>query len=237
MAQKRFVQRTIAKDHTWVPISVERLTDWHLEFWEKSIQPSIESLGPNLRIDAHWNWRTITSISRLAHVLLQRPEAFALVYGDERMRDYNVVCGLIQLARSYDFLPNKGTDPNRVSGGYLWMCATAPTQALVTHIREEKIPKRLGQLCIDIAVTASYLDGYEGRICLHADQKAPLRSDGSDYLTDFYSSAPVNMKRLPQDIPISHLRRIWAPNDGRYFYFDEDGAAKFSEQFDTYRER
>jgi len=146
-----------------------------------------------------------------------------------------IVCGLIHLARNYHFLPDLGRQTPIRKACFLWNCATPPTIALQPYFLPEEIPKRLSQLCIDVAVTVSEQDGHDGRICLHADPGSMPPQMEEDILLSFYKAPPLAMSQLDPSIVLPGLRGMFAKNDGRYFYFDEGDAYKFSLEFTDYR--
>lgn len=234
MADTSFIRRTINKKNKWVPLTVEPVESEHLEFWKTFIQPFITVLGPTKRVDHDWNWDTITFGARYAPETRQKPAAYAIVYRHPTL-NMKIVCGLINLARNYHFLPDIGRQNPTRQACFLWNCATPPLIALQPYFMPEDIPKRLSQLCIDVAVTVSEQDGHHGRICLHADPGAMPPQMAEDILLNFYESPPLVMSRLDPSIVIPGLRGIFAKNDGRYFYFDEGDAYKFSLEFTDYR--
>lgn len=234
MPQPKFIQRTTKKNKGWVPLTVVPLQPAHIAFWDTFIQPFIRAMGPTARVDWDWSWSLITSICKLTAPLRQQPAAYALTYSDPSF-PHDVVCGIVQLARHFLYLPDVQSRGIRRAGGFLWKCSTAPPIALRPYFTDPEMPKRLAHLCIDVAVTSSYQDGYDGRICLHADPDAPQNHLNQDVLLEFYKNPPVNMFVLDSTIKIPRLRGILAPNDGRYFYFDEAQALVFSQQFAAYR--
>ncbi len=235
MSTQSFVRRTVNKAGTWTPLEVVSLHPSHLHFWSKHIQPFIDLLGSKQRTDAGWNWHTITSFCRLTALLHQQPKAFAITYRHPDLKT-TIVCALIQLVRRFPYLPDYAfpTSPTRKSG-FLWLCAAAPMQALRPFFVDTIMPKRLSQLCIDIAVTCAINDGHDGRLCLHADQKAPKNELKQDILLEFYQQKDVNMIPLDSQVKIPRLRGFIAANDGRYFYFDPERATIFTQQFESYR--
>jgi hypothetical protein len=235
MAIEEFVQRTITKSGDWIPLSVVPLETAHLQFWQERIQPVIRSLGPSRRVDWDWNWFTITSFSRVTGTTFrQQPAAYTIIHHDPATQR-DMVCGLVQLARRFLYLPDLALKETCRSAGFLWTCSTAPTEALQQFFYDDFIPKRLAQLCIHIAVTCAYQDRHGGRICLHAHPDAPKNAQGLDLLLEFYRNGPVSMSQLDPNIEIPGLRGLLAPNDGRYFYYSEWQAMKFVEQFQGYR--
>jgi hypothetical protein len=234
MLQRTFIKRTINYKKEWVRLSVEPIQTWHLKFWHDHIQPSIKLLGPTKRVDHDWNWYKITFAARYAPTTKQKLAAYALVCRDPKFGT-EIVCGLIHLARNYHYLPDIGRRNPIRRACFLWNCATAPTIALQKYFPVDEMPKRLSQLCVDIAVTVSENDGHDGRICLHADPGSMPPQMPEDILLNFYQSPPLAMSQLDPSIVILGWRRIVSKNDGRYFYFDDVSGFDFSLEFTGYR--
>ncbi len=242
MPYRSFIKRTINKNKEWVPLSVELVQREHLDFWHIYIQPSITLLGPSKRVDHDWNWYNITFPVRAAQYLpipitKQKLATYALVCRDPNAKlDKPIVCGLIHLARNYYYLPDIGRRSPIRTACFLWNCATAPTIALQNYFSDDDMPKRLSQLCVDVAVTVSEQDGHDGRLCLHADPGAAPPQMAEDILLNFYESKPLWMSRLDPSIVLPGMRGLFAKNDGRYFYFDDVSGFEFSLEFTAYRQ-
>lgn len=229
----RFITRTVTRPGGWTPLAVVPAKPSHVEFWETFIQPFIDRLGPTKRADAGWNWTWFINLYRLAGIG-QRPITYALVAPSPDDTS-PIVCALVLIARNFLYLPDLVHPRPHRKAGFVWLCAAAPPQALRPFFTDGAMPKRLSQLCLDIAVTSSFQERQDGRICLHADPKAPTTAAGTDVLLEFYANAPVGMAPLNPAITIPRLRGLFAENDGRYFYFDEANATVFAAQFDPYR--
>lgn len=228
-----FITRTVTKHGTWTPLSVVPATPTHVDFWQTFIQPFIDRLGPTKRVDAGWNWSWLINLYRLA-AIRQRPITYALVTPSPEGSD-PIVCALVLIARDFAYLPDLEDRTRRRKAGFLWLCAAAPTQSLRPYFTDLDMPKRLSQLCLDTAVCSSFQEHHDGRICLHADPKAPKTDDGKDILIEFYSNTPVGMSVLDRRITLPFIRGLFAENDGRYFFMSDTEATVFAEQFDTYR--
>lgn len=230
---RRFITRTVTKNGGWTPLSVVPATTRHVDFWQTFIQPFIDRMGPTKRTDAGWNWQWLINLYRLA-AIGQRPITYALVAPLPEGSD-PVVCALVLIARDFVYLPDLLDRRRRRKAGFVWLCAGAPTQALRPFFTDLEMPKRLSQLCLDTAVCCSFQEHHDGRICLHADPKAPKTKDGKDVLLEFYANTPVGMSVLDLRINIPRIRGLFAANDGRYFFLSDAEATVFSQQFDTYR--
>jgi hypothetical protein len=234
MALPSFFKRTRNKLGDWIPLSVVPLRRRHLTFWNTRVQPIITTLGPQVRADANWDWQILTAIGALTYPLLQEPKAFAVVYQHPTNKE-PIVCALIHLACRFLYLPAANKRGKKPDSTFVWHCASAPTEALEPYFSNKAIPKQLAQLCLDIGVTLSIHYGHQGRLCLHADPASPKTKDHKDLLMEFYRNPPVGMTPLDPGIRIPKLRGWLAPNDGRYFYFDETSGQAFSQQFTAYR--
>jgi|SRR5215469_15576604 len=231
---RQFITRTVTKPGGWSPLSVVPAKPTHIDFWETFIQPFIDRLGPTKRADAGWIWPWFLNLYRFAGIR-QRPITYGLVATTPEEAG-PIVCALVLIARDFLYLPDLASRRRpRRQAGFLWLCAAAPPQALRPFFTDETMPKRLSQLCLDVAVCCSFQEHHDGRICLHADPKAPKTADGKDALLEFYGNKPVGMSPLDPGIVIPRLRGMFAVNDGRYFFFDEANATVFSQQFDSYR--
>ncbi len=95
-------------------------------------------------------------------------------------------------------------------------------------LSEDRVPKRLGTIALDVAVTHSFNHGGHGRTSLHADPK------GGDRLLEWYQGK--GMKVLPTDrrIPFGP-RRFLRPSDGRYCYYTVKAALEASRGLDSLR--
>jgi hypothetical protein len=204
----------------WVPslskgkveLAVSTMTDGHVELWDKQIQPAIDGLQ---RTDSGWRWPRIFSLTKFA--IGQRPSAFAVCVTSSTGEE--VPCALVQLVGKY-----AAADDRAKHGVFLWYFANAPVEALQRLLPPDKVPKMLGTVSLDVAVTHSFKERLEGRTSLHADPK------GGDSLFKWYTSR--GMTNLPQTAPKLSLFRN---NDGRYFYYTPEAALIASRGLDTFR--
>lgn len=204
----------------------ERYVVW----WHRHIQPEINKLTD--RADRDWDWRRIYWVTRaVARVTRQKPVSFAIciVPKDDPLL---LPCALVQLAGRYPAL-----NDHAESAVYLWYMADAPKSVLAglrpedqttTQLALSDIPKMLGTVALDTAVTRSFKDGLRGRVGLHADPK------GGTKLFQWYESR--GMKNLAADAKLPPgIRRIIVANDGRYFYYTTAGAYFASRSLDQFR--
>jgi hypothetical protein len=197
-----------------VALTVLPLTLKRAEWWHANIQPTIDKEVP-VRADRGWRWPLIWATTKFA--LTQRPIGFAICVTTSTGTE--IPCGLVLLVGRYAALD----DPNSQSV-FLWYLADAPLLALEPVLTLDEIPKMLGTLCLDVAVTHSFSENLDGRTSLHA---AP---EGGDKLMKWY--AKRGMTNLPLTAPKpSRLRS----NDGRYFYYTPSSALVASKDLDAFR--
>ena len=120
----------------------------------------------------------------------------------------------------------------RRRGVFVWYLATAPTEALTTipehRLREETVPRRLGAIGLDTALTHSFNHRRRGRMAFYAADK------GEDALLHWYRSR--RMLVYPDDRPLPFdVRRIVRPSDGRYCYYTIPNAIAASRDLNDLR--
>ena len=133
---------------------------------------------------------------------------------------YQVPCAMVQLVARYPAL-----DDRREASVFLWYLADAPAKALEPLLPVSLMPKMLGTVALDIAVTHSFNENLAGRTGLHA---AP---EGGDTLTEWYSSR--GMANLPKS---ANRPSMFRANDGRYFYYTPSAATAASQVLDNFRQ-
>lgn len=138
-----------------------------------------------------------------------------------------IPCALVQLMGRYPAL-----DDHSKESAYVWFLSKAPDEALTTveghPIAEEHVPKRLGTIALDVAVTHSLNHGRQGRLGLYADK------GGGQALLDWYRSRGMQLLRADQKLPRTP-RRLFKASDGRYCYYPPDRALKASLALDSLR--
>jgi len=197
----------------------------HALFWEARIQPVID-FDPN-RVDQGWNWLLYLPLSKLTGNVLQRSPVgycIGIVASEE---DYFIPCAMLQLLGRYPAL----NDHDKTSA-FTWFLSTAPKAALLEldeyHLSENRIPKRLGSIALDVAVTHSFNHGDHGRTGLHADPK------GGDRLLEWYQERGMTVLPTDRRIPFGP-RRFLRPSDGRYCYYTARAALEASRSLDPLR--
>ena len=219
----RFIRRAPTSSGDEAELCVSRLTAHHVLWWHGHVQPVIDE--DPARVDQGWNWLLYASFSAIAGTVLHRsPVGYCvgLVQGGRF-----VPCALAQLLGRYPAL-----NDNDQRGSFTWFLTTAPRSAMLDiaayGLTEDHLPKRLGTITLDVAVTHSINHGGRGRMSLHADPK------GGEQLLQWYRD--MGMLVLPEDRRLPPgPRRLVRPSDGRYCYFTVDGALKLSRSLDHLR--
>lgn len=220
-----FVRRAPTDSGEEVPIRVSRMRPAHVLWWQSQVQPIIDE-DPE-RADHDWNWLLYASFAAVAgRVLSREPVGFTIGMTDEE-GDRFIPCALVQLLGRVPALDK----PDKESA-FVWFLSTAPDQALTSiedqPIAEDRIPKRLGSIALDVAVSHSLNQRRGGRVALHADE------DGGKPLLKWYLRQGMSVlpasKRLPEG-----PRRLFKPSDGRYCYYTVSGALEASRSLDPLR--
>lgn len=193
-----------------VHLEIQALEQNHIQWWIDHVQTHIDHRMPHCT-DYGWRWKRhfaiVSTIERR-----QDPAGLAVVVPDHP-RERPLICGILLLARNYVYPVERDK-----SAIHVWYLSTIPPELIIAggYYGPFGMPKQLGQILIDVAVTESYRKGHEGRILLHADPK------GGDKFMRFYQDT-CGMSRDMGAQPISRIRY----NDGRYFYFTEEQASQF----------
>ena len=220
-----FVSRAPTKSGEEVPIRVARMRIPHVLWWHAQVQPVIDK-DPE-RADNGWNWLLYAPLAITAGaVLSRRPVGYTVGLCDAESERF-IPCALVQLLGRIPALDNH----NRESG-FVWFLSTAPDEALTTiedhPIAADRIPKRLGAIGLDVAVTHSLNHRRLGRVGLYADQ------DGGEPLLQWYRSRGMSVLPADRRLP-SGPRRLLKPSDGRYCYYTVPAAIKASRSLDPLR--
>lgn len=218
-----YVKVAPTKSGDSISIHVSKMTLDHVMWWHSKIQPVIDDMPS--RSDKYWNWILIAATSNLSGKFLARkPVGFTI--GME-IGDLFVPCAMIQLIGKFPYFIDR-----LKKSVFVWYLAVAPDDALLSlekvSLNRNQLPKRLGSISLDIATTYAMNHNRKGRTSLHAAK------EGGAELLSWYSSQ--GMKILPDKEKLHFgFRRIFIPSDGRYCYFDEEGAIKEIKEFDPYR--
>lgn len=222
----RFVCRAPNRGGGYVPLRVAALTPEHVLWWQAEIQPVIDR-DPT-RADNGWNWLLVAPFTFLAGTAITHgPAGYCVGIVDEESEDGFVPCALLTLVGRM-----RALDDHRKRSAFVWFLTTAPEAALrrleSPPMGRDDVPKRLGTIALDVAVTHSFNTGRRGLVALHA---AP---EGGERLLAWYRKQGMTAlqegKRLPRG-----FRRLIAPNDGRYCYFTKRAAEQASRRLDDLR--
>ena len=221
----RFVSRAPTRSGDPIGIRVARMTLPHVLWWHSHVQPVIDR-DPS-RADRDWNWLLYVPFSTVAGAVLARQPAGYTVGILAEDTDRFIPCGLIQLLGRYPAL-----DAHRRRSAFVWFMSTVPDEALLTiedhPIAEDRIPKRLGTITLDVAITHSLNKRRLGRTALYADK------DGGDVLLRWYERQGMSVLPADEKLPRSP-RRLVKPSDGRYCYFTVEAALQASRALDSLR--
>ena len=221
----RFVCRAPTKSGQDAELRVTRMTFPHVRWWHSHVQPIIDR-DPS-RADRDWNWLLYVAFATLSGELLDRQPSGYTVGIVARKEGHIIPCALVQLMGNFPAL-----DDHSKQSAFVWFMSTAPDEALTSiaeyPIPKNRVPKQLGKIALDVAVTHSLNQRRRGRVGLYADK------EGGDSLTDWYRSC--GMEQLSADLRLPPVpRRIFKPSDGRYFYFTPDRAIAASRALDGLR--
>ena len=221
----QFVSRAPTKSGEEVGIWVTRMTLPHVLWWHSHVQPVIDE-DPQ-RADRDWNWLLYVPFSTLAGGLQARqPIGYTVGLRVEETNKL-IPCALVQLLGRFPAL-----DSAKGKSVFVWFLSTAPDEALLTikehSIPEDHIPKRLGSITLDVAVTHSINRYRLGRTALYADE------DGGDPLLEWYQRQGMSVLPAGERLPRSP-RRLIKPSDGRYCYYTVQSALVASRSLDSLR--
>ena len=220
-----FAKRAPTSSGDEVPIRVAKMKASHVLWWHSHVQPIIDR-DPD-RADNGWNWLLYVPFAEVAGtVLTRRPAGYTIGLCNEE-RDRFVPCALVQLLGRVPAL-----DDHDRESVFVWFLSTAPEEALTTiedhPIPVDQVPRRLGSIALDVAVTHSLNKRRLGRTALYADER------GGDALLAWYRRR--GMALLPDDDELPPgPRRLLKPSDGRYCYYTVPAAVEASKELDPLR--
>jgi hypothetical protein len=207
-----------------VPLRTVEMTQAYAEWWDGNVQPIVDSLPDQTpRADRNWDWRVIQRLVRwIGGPLRQNPTQLTLGV-EVGERDAFIPVAMLSVV-DYSYLPSPADEAT-----FVWFVSAAPVEAIRTLLMwpDERLPKRLTALALDIAVCISLNSRHFGRTCLHA---AP---EGGKRLLDWYIER--GMAPLLQSIKLPQGYRRLKGNDGRYLYYTEAAAFAASSSNDLYR--
>jgi len=220
-----FVKRAPTAGGGTIDLRVSDLDPTQALWWHSRVQPIIDE-DPS-RTDEDWNWLLFGPFTyAVGKVLRRRPAGYAV--GVERQDSGAFVpCGLALLLGR-----NPAIEDHSKRSTFTWYLTTAPQSALLGlpeyGLDDDRLPKALGSITLDVAVTHSFNHRSQGRVGLHADEK------GGDALLEWYLSRGMTI--LPKDKKLpAGPRRIFSPSDGRYCYYTTEAAVEASRSLDNLR--
>ncbi len=161
------MSRAPTKSGEDVELRVAELELSHVLWWHSHVQPVIDE-NPQ-RTDRGWNWLLYASFALAAGGVLRRRPAGYVVGIVAPGPGHFIPCALLQLLGRYPAL-----NDNRQRSTFTWFLTTAPVEAMVSIpeylLTEDRVPKRLGTIALDVAVTHSLNHRGRGRVGLHADE-------------------------------------------------------------------
>jgi len=184
-----------------------------LNFWHNQVQlPFINSMDN--RLDVGWNWpnKILLVQGTIARQLNQEPVCYTI---GKKIGEGFLPLALIFLAEKYPAVFDK-----QKSSSFIWYLSTAPQDFLKLYLDENNMPN-ISELCLDVGITASYINGYNGIIGLHA-LNSKKKKKASKKLLNFYQNT-CGLINLGSKEELPPGRKIFG-NDGRYFYADEKKA-------------
>lgn len=218
-----FVKTAPTKSGEPIPLHISKMTIQHVKWWHSNVQPVIDERSD--RADRHWNWILIAAASTVSGKFLAR-KPVGVTVGIEKGEHFIPVV-LIQLIGKFPYFIN-----HKKKSVFVWYLSVAPDDALLNltevSIDANRIPKRMGSIALDIAVTYSANHFRKGRTSLHAS------IEGGEKLLNWYASRGMNIYPENEKLHFG-FRRLFLPSDGRYCYFTEQGASKELNEFNPLR--
>jgi hypothetical protein len=220
-----FTQKAPTASGEDVSIRVAKMTAAHVLWWDSHVQPIVDR-DPE-RADNGWNWLLYVPFAEIAgRVLTRKPAGYTVGICDQE-RDRLIPCALVQLLGRVPAL-----DDHYRESVFVWFLSTAPDEALTAidehPIPPDRIPRRLGTIALDVAVTHSLNERRLGRTALYADKR------GGGALLQWYRRRGMTVLPNGEQLPPGP-RRLLKPNDGRYCYYTVPAAIEASEGLDSLR--
>jgi hypothetical protein len=216
-ASKGFVKhlQTRAKPPTTSAATVIEANIRDAVTWHELVQPYIDA--DKSRLDRGWDWVKFLLLAELVEEIFGRQVAYIQIVCPAPGTETLIPIAQMIVSSGYPFVA-KRTERSE----FVWWLTAAPETFLANHgIQPLSTLKGL----IDTAIQLSAMEGFEGRIGLHADP-----AGGTDLLEKY---THVGLKRLGRFWPVivGKARR----NDGRYFYSDSELSLKLSDRLDFLR--
>ena len=221
----RFVERAPTQSGEMIGLRVTKMKLPHVLWWHSHVQPLVDQDAA--RGDQNWNWLLYVPFATLAGGILARQPVGYTVGICVDGSDHFIPCALVQLLGRFPAL-----DAHKKKSTFVWFLSTAPDKALLTikehPIAEDRLPKRLGTIALDVAVTHSLNKHRFGRTALYAEEA------GGNILLKWYQKRGMSVLPADQRLPPGP-RRLFKPSDGRYCYFTVDAAVQSSRALDYLR--
>ena len=220
-----FVRRAPTAGGGTIDLRVSPLTSAHALWWHSRVQPVIDE--DRDRVDDDWNWILYVPFARVAgKVMAKRPAGYSVGLENTGAGDF-VPCAMTLLLGR-----NPAFDDHTKRSTFTWYLTTAPEQALLNlpeyGLTEDRLPKALGSITLDVAVTHSFNHRGHGRVGLHADE------EGGDALLEWYQRRGMAVLSEDTRLPPGP-RRLFSPSDGRYCYYTTEAAVEASRSLDNLR--
>lgn len=221
----RFISRAPTRDGGEVDLRVSRMAAPHVLWWHAHVQPVIDD-DPD-RVDNGWNWLLYAPLTRLFGIVMaRRPVGYVVGIAAHNIGRF-IPCAMVLLLGR-----DRALDDHRKRSTFAWYLTTAPDAALLDieeyRLDESRLPKRLGTIALDVAVTHSLNHLARGRMSLHSESK------GGEHLLGWYRKRGMTVLPKDRKLPIGP-RRVFAPNDGHYCYYSIAAAIEASRALDELR--
>ena len=217
---RRFVRWAESANKDRTRLRVLRTSSDDVNYWDEHVQPEVAQMAD--RADRNWRWPFLLRwVNLVGGGLRQQPLVLTLSADLGGSRGVHV--GFIAVMQKYPF-PRR----QREDSVFVWFMTAAPEKFLpkLLNCPEDRVPKGLTRLCLDTALVLSYDRSLDGRTWLHASKK------GDERLMQWY--ARQAMSNIPKSVKLPLGYRMLS-NDGRYFEYDERGAAAAVAKLDEYR--
>ena len=198
----------------------------HVLWWQANVQPHIdEDLA---RPDHGWNWMLFAPLTRVTGLAAaHKPAGYAVGLVVRGAEPWFIPCAMVLLVGRA-----RALDDSSKRSAYVWYLSTAPEEALLDiqeyRLESDDVPKQLGSIALDTAITHSLNSRRRGRLALHAATK------GGEALLAWYRRKGMQVFPEAQRLPFE-VRRLLAPNDGRYCYYTIPEAVEASRRLDHLR--
>lgn len=221
----RFINRAPTRSGHYVRMRVTRLTFSLVRWWHSHVQPVIDR--DSNRVDNDWNWLLYASFAAAAGMALRREPVGYVIGIVPEEGEHLIPCSMLMMLGRIPALDN-----HRKKSAFAWYLTTAPVEALLSikevNLTEDMLPRRMGTIALDVAITHSFNHRRMGRMALYADNR------GGDKLLTWYKKQ--GMQVLPSNSRLPRgPRRLFKPSDGRYCYFTPKAAMAASRRLDNLR--